>query len=61
MFVKLKGTDLDDEKLETSSGLYFDPGMPGGQHKLYDYMKEIRDLAYSIGYRHGREDEQKGA
>ena len=59
MFAELKGTELEDERLATSVALFFNPAMPGGEQKLYDRMKEIRDLAYSMGYKNGREDEKK--
>ena len=55
MAESFKGTDLNDERLENiaRSDIFTVDG------KLA-ILKEIRDMAYSIGYRHGHEDKVKG-
>jgi hypothetical protein len=60
MAEQFKGTEMDDDKLKEFSNQYCDV-YPGNQMiDLFLYLKDVRDNAYAIGYRHGHEDKVRG-
>ena len=40
--------------------LYMEVKEKGNHQRFMDFIIEIRNSAYSIGYRHGHEDRKKG-
>lgn len=57
----LKGSHLNDEELEKILiALYHTMPEHGCHQRFLDQMKDIRDQAYSIGYRHGHKDKLAG-
>ena len=63
MSEKFKGSHLNEEELEKQMIALYDINsetVKGAHQRFLDFLKHIRDEAFSVGYRQGYQDKKTG-